>query len=277
MPSREKVAVADALRAAAARTAAVIRAAGAPGARVPGLDWTVAETAAHLVNEFVDYTAYAQGRKPAGEGAPSQRNAAANAAQLRADPDRDLVRLADRLGPAVETFLAIEPAAFADERAVNEGTGRGGVLVSNGIRMSWETMTSALLGELLIHGLDVARASRQPWRIGRADALRVIAGVMTMVPDYLDRERAAGMQTTFELRLRGGPRYLIEIAGGRAVTGESGPGARPDCWISADPVAFLTVGFGRTGQWGQIVRGKMVAGGRKPWLATKFGTLITGP
>lgn len=253
------------MRAAAARTAAVIRAAGEPGARVPGLDWTVAETAAHVVHEFVDYTAYVQGRKkPAGEGPPSRRNAVANAVQLRDDPDRDLRSLADRLGPAVEEFLAVELPATP-------------VLVSNGIRMSWETMTSALLGELLMHGLDVARASRQPWRIERADALRVIAGVMTMVPDYLDRERAAGVRASFELRLRGGPRYLIEIADGRAVTGESTPDARPDCWISADPVAFLAVGFGRNGQWGQIVRGKMAAGGRKPWLAGKFGTLITGP
>lgn len=260
--------MADALRTAAVRTAAVIRAAGEPGARVPGLDWTVAETAAHLVNEFVDYTAYAQGRKDPGESAPgdppSRRNAAANAAQLRADPDRDLASLADRLGPAVAGFLAVEPPADR-------------VLVSNGVRMSWATMTSALLGELLIHGLDVARASGQAWRIEPADALRVIAGVMTMVPDYLDRRRAAGLRASFELRLRGGPRYLIEIADGRAVTGESAPGSRPDCWISVDPATFLTVGFGRTGQWGRIARGKMLAGGRKPWLAARFGTLITGP
>jgi hypothetical protein len=268
MQSSEQAAMADAMRAAADRAAAVIRASGAPGARVPGLEWTVAETAAHLVNEFVDFTAYAQGRKSPGRselgGDPSARSAAANAAQLRADPDRDLDRLAGRLLPAVEGFLAVEPPA-------------GPMPTSNGLAMSGPTMASALLGELLIHGLDVARASRQPWRIERADALRVIAGVMTMVPDYLDRGRAAGLRAGFELRLRGGPRYLIEVVDGRAVTGEAPPGARPDCWISADPAAFLLVGFGRAGQWGQIARGRLVAGGRKPWLAARFGTLITGP
>jgi hypothetical protein len=255
------------LRTVAGRTAAVIRAAREPAARVPGLDWTVAETAAHLVNEFDDYAAYAQGRKrvpESGRGSsPSRRNAAANAAQLRADADRDLGSLADRLGAAVDGFLAVPPA---EER----------VLVSNGVSMTWPTMMSALLGELLVHGLDIARAGRQSWRIERAEALHVIAGVMEMVPDYLDRERSRGVTASFELRLRGGPRYLISVADQRAVV-TPGAAERPDCWISADPVAFLLIGFGRTGQWGQIARGRMLAGGRKPWLATKFGTLITGP
>ena len=229
---------------------------------MPGLEWSVAETAAHLVHEFDDYTAYAQGRKKVADSdqSPARRNAVANAAQLRADPDRDLGSLADRLGSAVEGFLAVPPR---DER----------VLVSNGVWMTWSTMMSALLGELLVHGLDVARASGQPWRIERGEALQVIAGVMAMVPDYLDRAKAAGVEASFDLRLRGGPRHLISVADGKAVVG-SGNG---DCWISADPVAFLLVGFGRVGQWGQIARGRMVAGGRKPWLATKFGTLITGP
>jgi uncharacterized protein (TIGR03083 family) len=250
------------MRAAAGRAAAVIRAAGDPGVRVPGLEWTVGETAAHLVHEFGDYAAYAQGRKQVAPSAqsPSRRNAAANAAQLRGDPDRDLDSLADRLGTAVKEFLAVPPR---DER----------VLVSNGVAMTWPTMMSALLGELLVHGLDIARASGRPWRIERADALEVIAGVMTMVPDYLDREKAAGVHAGFELRLRGGPRYLISVADGKAVVGSG----RGDCWIWADPVAFLLVGFGRTGQWGQIARGKLIAGGRRPWLATTFGSLITGP
>jgi uncharacterized protein (TIGR03083 family) len=254
----------ETMRAVAGRTAAVIRAAREPGARVPGLDWTVGETAAHVVHEFGDYIAYAQGRKKVAvsDQSPSRRNAVANVEQLRADPDRDLAGLAERLRVAVDEFLAVP--ARADR-----------VLVSNGVSMTWSTMTSALLGELLVHGWDIARASGQSWRIERGEALQVIAGVMAMVPDYLDRDRAAGVQASFELRLRGGPRYLISVADRTArVTSGGGPA---DCWISADPAAFLLVGFGRVGQWGQIARGKMVAGGRKPWLATSFGSLITGP
>jgi hypothetical protein len=250
---------------AAPRTASLIRAAGDPATPVPGLTWTVGETAAHLVNEFLDYAAYARGQKAAVTGdRPARLNAVANAAQLRADPDRDLDHLADRLLAAVDEFGAAGPTTEP-------------VTVSNGIAMSRATMTAALLGELLIHGLDIARASRQPWSIGRDEALLVIDGVLTMIPGYLDPEKAAGLEVTYELRLRGGPRYLIAIDHGTATTGRSTPAARPDCWIAADPRAFLEVGFGRSGQWGRIVRGQLVAGGRKPWLATRFASLITGP
>jgi len=265
MQNAERVATIDALRAVAPRTAAVIRAAGDAAARAPRLTWTVGETAAHLVNEFLDYAAYAQGSKKAAAGdRPARLNSAANAVQLRADRDRDLHSLADRLAPAVEGFLAVEPPAEP-------------VTMSNGVAMSWATMSSALLGELLIHGLDIARASGQRWHIDRPAALRVIAGVMTMLPRYVDPDRSARLDASFELRLRGGPRYLMKVAHGTATTGPSSPGDRPDCWISADPAAFLEVGFGRSGQWGQIARGKLVAGGRKPWLATTFASLITGP
>jgi hypothetical protein len=45
----------------------------------------------------------------------------------------------------------------------------------------------------------------------------------------------------------------------------------------ADMVAFLLVGYGRAGQWTQIARGRLLAGGRKPWLGLAFGQLLTGP
>ena len=54
-------------------------------------------------------------------------------------------------------------------------------------------------------------------------------------------------------------------------------GDRPDCVITADPVAFLLVGYGRVGQSGRIWRGKLRAGGRRPWLALRFSSLLIRP
>ena len=98
---------------------------------------------------------------------------------------------------------------------------------------------------------------------------------MRVVPDYLDRRRAAGLHVSYELRFRGGPRYRVSIDDGKAAI--SAASEKADCWISAGPVGFLLVGYGRTGQWGQIARGKILAGGREPWLGLAFGGLITGP
>jgi hypothetical protein len=47
--------------------------------------------------------------------------------------------------------------------------------------------------------------------------------------------------------------------------------------ITADPVAFMLLGFGRITQWSPILRGKLRAGGRKPWLAMRFATMLSSP
>jgi hypothetical protein len=48
-----------ALRSAAARTADLLRKAPDPNVRVPGFDWNVAETAAHLVGDLEHYRGFA--------------------------------------------------------------------------------------------------------------------------------------------------------------------------------------------------------------------------
>ena len=240
---------------------------------MPDLGWTVGETAAHLVAELKHYAAFVNGERDAAASlalaadreTPSHRSAVANAAQLAEFTERDLSRLADMMVPAADDFIAAAVRRRADDR----------ILTTNGLSMTAQTMATALLGEQLIHGLDIARAANSPWSISCADALQVIAGVMAMAPDYVDRRQAAGLHVSYELRFRGGPRYRLMVQDGTAAI--TAPGQKVDCWISADPVAFLLIGCGRTGQWGQILRGKILAGGRKPWLGLTFGRLITGP
>jgi hypothetical protein len=93
--------------------------------------------------------------------------------------------------------------------------------------------------------------------------------------DAADRTAAKGRHVSYELRFRGGPGYRVSFDDGMAAVTE--PGQKADCTISADPAAFLLVGYGRTGQWGQLARGKIIAGGRKPWLGLAFGHLVTSP
>lgn len=261
----------DALRAAACRTSALLRTVAEPATPVPNLTWTVAETAAHLVTSLRHYTGVVTGdvdvRDYLGlapdDATPGERGGIANARLLQEFTERDLGRLADMLVVAADGFISVGGQRPADEP----------ILTFNGLPMTVPIMTSAMLGELLIHGLDIARAVGADWPISRADALRIIAGVMAMVPDYVDRQKADGLHVAYELRFRGGPRYRMTIDDGTAVVGPAT--GQADCWISADPVAYLLVGYGRCGQWRSILRGKIVAGGRKPWLSLKFGDLLT--
>lgn len=133
-------------------------------------------------------------------------------------------------------------------------------------------MARIVLGEQLVHGLDLARAAGANWDISRQDALEVIQGVMTVVPDYMDPVAARHVAVSYELRLGDGPACRMDIDHGSATVGP--PNGRADCRITADPVGFLLVGHGRIGQWSQILRGKLAAGGPKPWLGLRFGKLL---
>lgn len=261
------------LRRAAARTAALLRTVPDPAAAVPGLAWTVAETAAHLVVELRHYAAFAAGELdtrtvldalPTRPGStPGEVNAAANALMLAGFAERDPKVLADLLEEAATDF-----GAAAGRREPDEP-----VLTTNGLYMTVPVMAATLLGEQVVHGLDIARARQKPWPIARRDALLIVEGVLVMAPEYVDRRRSAGLRLAYELRFRGGPRYRFAVDDGTAVVTPAD--GRADCRITADPVAFVLMGYGRVGQWGQVLRGRIVAGGRKPWLASKFGSLLT--
>jgi hypothetical protein len=44
-----------------------------------------------------------------------------------------------------------------------------------------------------------------------------------------------------------------------------------------DPVGFLLVAYGRSSQWSEIARGRIVAWGRKPWVALKLASYLVTP
>lgn len=261
----------DALRDAAGRSAGLLHRVTDGAAPVPGLTWTAAETAAHLIGELRDYT-QALTRHTNGylthanrtDESPSRMSAVVNARQLTEVAEREMGPLADMVEEAAEAYRAA--AAVADEAAA--------IPMANGLVLSPPTMTSLLLGEQVIHGLDIARAARTRWDIRPRDAQLIIPGALTVAPQYL-RPSAAAARVSFELRIRGANAYRMAVGRGTAVV--TAAGEKADCVITADPVAFLLVGFGRTSQWSPILRGRLRAGGRKPWLAMKFATLLASP
>ena len=269
---REYGSLLNALRDAVARTADLWRRIDRPDAPAPGLIWTAAETAAHVVGDLRDYTQaltrHANGYMTHANRpmeSPSRLSAKVNARHLEEIPERDLHRLADLLKQAAAAYL--EAAASADVCA--------DIPTPNGLVIGPSTMTALLLGEQLVHGLDVSRAVGMPWTVAPADALLVIPGVLTVAPQYLRPKRAAGVHVSFELRMRGGASYRMAVDDGTAVV--TAAGQRADCVITADPVAFLLLGYGRIPQWSPVLRGQLRPGGRKPWLAMKFGTLLYSP
>ena len=88
---------------------------------------------------------------------------------------------------ALATVLAVAMVPGPDIGEAALPAGFVGV-TANGLVLSPSTMTSLLLGEQVVHGLDIARAARIGWEIDPADALKVIPGVLTVAPQYLPHE-----------------------------------------------------------------------------------------
>jgi len=243
------------LLAAASRVGSLLRAAPAGDVPVPGLSWSVGQVGAHLVSVARRYD-----RMLGGMPFPESLSAL-NEADLVAVGTLDPAELADLLEAETSNLLerlgedGDQPVPFFGMR--HTALGVGGIL----------------LGELLLHGLDLARALGRPWRIRSDQAMAVTRGLLPTLPNFLASgasERGAG---AYHLHLRGGDDWTIRVTGDGA-TVQRGRPARADVHISAEPVTNLLLGYGRTSRWRAVLTGSVVAWGRKPWLAARFATLF---
>jgi uncharacterized protein (TIGR03083 family) len=265
-----------ALPAVVERTVALVRSIPDAATPIRGSEWTVGEVAAHLVVVARAFTAAAAGQTGSWAGmVPDlddfhERLAAVNARTIAAIPRDDPVRLGDDLGDDVVAFLRASAERSGEELVDTPWYGRG-------VTRRLDTLTCLAIGELVVHGYDIAKALHRPWPIDPEHARLVVAGVFpAMIPLLVDAPAAAGRQLAYELRIRGGPRFVVRFHDGTASV-EPSASQPVDCWVSADPTTFLLVGYGRIGQWGAIARGRLAAGGRKPWLALGYRRLLVNP
>lgn len=249
----------------AERIAGLLRSPADTAVRIPGALWTVGEAAAHLAmaNELMAHIAAGRERTH-GDGTPGSL-AAANADALAAFPERDAAVLAGAIVRDARAFTEAAGKRSADEPVV---TPLG--------PMDLGTLASYLLGHMLGHGYDIAVALRRPHMIDRERVLLTLPFVMAAMPRVVAPRTAAGHHAGYELRLRGGPRFAVTFTDGAVAVTEDLP-RRPDCTIVAEPVTFLLIALGRRSSAGALARGKIVAWGRKPWLAPRFPALFTAP
>lgn len=252
----------DALDRAGQRVASLLRSAPDGGAKVSGLDWTVAELGAHLVNEAERFDRFGRGVTQSLADV-----ATVNAQEIATVEERDPARLAERFASSHEAFLAIARRHGSDDAYTWFET-----------PMTWAEAGGIYLGELSIHSVDLARTLGRKVRIERDDALLVAYGLLRLLPMFVDPVQAKGFTATYKLKLRGGAPLLLSFVDGElTITRARREADASDCTISADPEAFLLVGYGRTSQWGPILRGKILASGRRPWLGLRFNSLLVNP
>jgi uncharacterized protein (TIGR03083 family) len=234
-----------------------------PQAPTRGLAWTLGETSLHIARGPAFYADYAGGRA---QPEPTIDLGPVFAQRMAAQPERTPSLLARQLEANTRRYLA-ETAELPATHPVP---------FFGGVTIELAAQSAILLGEFVIHGLDVARSIGRPWPIETAHARLIIAAVTALLPRYVNQANAGEFTATYQIRLRGGPSFLVRFDRGMATVGPPQPGAA-DCRLTVDPVTFLLVVYGRRSQWPGILRGQLVAWGRRPWLGPRFQRLFVRP
>jgi hypothetical protein len=225
--------------------------------------WSIGEVGAHVSHIFEMYPGLVSGKASPLEDhldmAPAWER------MLAEDDERDSTAIAKRIETATgEVIGAVEKADWNQP-----------VQWHGGLSIPVSSLAPILMNECDVHGWDVANADGKPWTIPRADAVVIIEGHYPLLPHFVNEQVASGLDVSYELKVRGGRPVYLRVRDSR-LSIDDAPMGPVDCHISADPVEYLLVGYGRRSQWGPMLTGKLVAWGRKPWLALKFARLFHG-
>ncbi|HEX6537843.1 MAG TPA: maleylpyruvate isomerase family mycothiol-dependent enzyme [Candidatus Dormibacteraeota bacterium] len=269
--------VRQALRTVGNRTADLIASIDDMERPVPGLDWTVGQVARHVMVAIRGNAASMSGRPeefqqfvPDVEGY-SARMAGTISSSLAAEPVRDPKATGEALREAVNALVTQSEQQQPDDAVQTPWYGSGATLP---VAMD----TRLMIGELLVHGGDIARGLGRPWPLAKDEVLLVMPAIHAMMPRLFNAAAARNFTGTFRVRLRGGDTIGVRIQRGTIDVAPWGAWAgRADCTLSAEPVAYFLLAYGRKGQWPLIAQGRLLSYGRKPWIALSLRALFVNP
>ena len=250
----------SALKRCTAQLSNLIRGIENPDAQPPRLKWTNAEVATHLVQTFRYDLANVEGTSdpyPVQGGNVLSSGARASEVRIKEETERDPKKLANLFDEAVRDYLdrsagrdPLQPVVFAEGHA-----------------MTLANMNATLLGEVLVHGHDIAKGDGKSWKMDPEAARLAVYATTATLPLGVDSETAKDIDVRLNVRLRGGRAFQMHLFNG---TGTTEPCGKADATISADAAAFMLVGFGRIGPVAPVLTGKIIAWGRKPLLAARM-------
>ncbi len=227
------------------------------------LTWSVGEIGAHVLSGLVLYTAMLAGGPPPWQSLLD--GDAENARHLAEISEREPALLADAIDVAAPDFRNAF-ATYSEELAPWHA----------GLRVLPEVLVGLVVGDILVHGWDLATAVGRNWVIDPPDACLSFSAAVPVMAHFVDQDAARGISATYCVRLRGGPTFTLLFADGTLTTAENRP-SRADCRMSVDPVAYLLTAYGRVPVWRQVIRGRLVGYGRRPWLGLKLTSLLRNP
>jgi uncharacterized protein (TIGR03083 family) len=189
---------------------------------VPGLDWDVGETVAHVL------TVVRRGFADRRRSASAETTADLNQQCLDETPERDLATLAGMLRDDVHTALDLVFPKIDEDRVFD---------FHGGMRTTMTPALRILLGEYVVHGYDVAKATDRAWTITVPEALLLVPG--ELLSGWI---RPDAPEQTYELRLGSTPPIRFAIGPSRLRVSE---GTGEGTVIEMDPVTFVLAFYNR--------------------------------
>lgn len=207
----DRAGVARGLLEAGADLAALLRSLpdGAADRPVPGLDWTVGETAAHVVTVV---------RRSLGD-----RRRSASPADTRVLNATCLDELAERRPDRLADLLAAEVPVVVGEVLPRFPDDDLPVAFHGGTTTRLLTAYGIMLFDLLVHRRDIAAAVGRDVRLPPGPAVLGLQALLELLPAWLDR-RAAGPHAPgldVVLRVTGDRSYRLVVASGTLTVGSA--------------------------------------------------------
>lgn len=237
------------------------------GAPVPDSEWTAGDAVAHLVLVLRGFTAAIEDRLGVW-GSPEGQELVGALADIGSPLEPG--RVAGHLRDAVPTFVAAAAARSPDHRFP---TPWYDIDKTNLVG----SMTCLVLGEVVLHGCDIAMAIGRPWPIDPEDSRRIISGVFPVkAPTLVNPDTAGDVRASYELHVDGGPELVVRFRDG-AATVEPGGSGEVDCHLGGDPEAILLLGYGRADVEELFAQNRLRAWGDDPSLGRRFKSLLKNP
>jgi uncharacterized protein (TIGR03083 family) len=255
-----------ALGAATTRLVGLIRSLPDLEQPIPDSEWTARQAVAHLVIGMDLYSEIAT-------GTPSPIDASTPAEY--AEYSRRRIADVAESDPAKLAYLLDD----ASDRFRSSVTGQAGDTVVTwhaGMELDLATLAGLSLGEVVLHGYDIAVATRRPWPLVPEEVALVLDTCGQLMGLTVDSDRSEGLTVAIGVELRGLASFVIRFDDGRFSLAPPGPGPL-DATLSADPTAFLLVTSGRMARWPAFALGLYEAGGKRPELAVGFKDLFVFP
>jgi hypothetical protein len=230
-----------------------------PIAPIPGGHWTVQQLAAHMLSITHRYRMMMRGSDFRRASSMSDMDAI-NQAEMEALV-APIPELADEIQAVAAEMDGWFDAHTDDPRLLPF---HGGLMIS-GI-----TAQTNWLGELVMHGCDVARAVKAPFTLDERDMLLVARGMMEYGAGFLRADVSPDTDVCVALKIPDARPWVIHIHDGVAEFRARTPADRPDAVMRTPPSALTELLYKRIGQFTAVRRGMFVVGGRRPWGALKL-------